>query len=136
MAAAAAVHGHYWSSAGTQPYWRQTEPRSSSPSVFSIPTRGWPIPSGSVISEPPVRPRVGNPPRTDISKPLLCFLCYGLGHFLADCPRLPGTLQREAAENRAAYQRSQETDKVRLTPAAPEDSSPSGDIPPRLPPPR
>jgi hypothetical protein len=88
-----------------------------------------------VISEPPVRPRVGNPPRTGISKPL-CFLCYGLGNFLADCPRLPGTLQREEAENRAAYQRSQETDKVRLTPAAPEDSSPSGDIPPPLPPPR
>jgi hypothetical protein len=26
MAAAAAAHGHYWSSPGTQPSWRQTEP--------------------------------------------------------------------------------------------------------------
>jgi hypothetical protein len=41
IAAAAAANRHYWSSPGTQPSWRQTEPRSSSPSVVSIPTRGW-----------------------------------------------------------------------------------------------
>jgi hypothetical protein len=45
-------------------------------------------------------------------------------------------MQREAAENRAAYQRSQEAAKFRLTPSAPEGSTPSGDIPPPLPPPR
>jgi hypothetical protein len=56
--------------------------------------------------------------------------------FLADCPRLPSTMQRESAENMAAYQRSQEAAKVRLTPSAPEGSQPSGDIPPPLPPPR
>jgi hypothetical protein len=77
---------------------------------------------------------VGNPPRTGISKPLLCFLCYEMGHFLADCPRLPSTLQREAADNMAAYHRSQEAAKVRLTPSAPEGSPPSGEIPPPFPP--
>jgi hypothetical protein len=59
-----------------------------------------------------------------------------VGHFLADCPRLPSTLQREAAEKKAAYQRSQEAAKVRLTPSAPEGSAPSGEIPPPLPQPR
>jgi hypothetical protein len=136
MAAATAAHGHYWSSPGTHPSWIQTEPRSSSPSVLSITTRGWASPSGSVLFEPPFRPRVVNPPRTGISKPLLCFLCYEVGHFLDDCPRLPSTLQREPAENRAAYQRSQEAAKVRLTPSAPEGSAPSGEIPPPLPQPR
>jgi hypothetical protein len=76
MAAAPAAHGYYWGSPGTQPTWRQTEPRYySSPSVVSIPTRGWASPGGSVISKPPVSPRVGNPPRTGMSKLLLCFLC-------------------------------------------------------------
>jgi hypothetical protein len=59
-----------------------------------------------------------------------------VGHFLADCPRLPITLQRDAAENRAAYQRYQEAVKVRLTPSTPEGSPPSGEIPPPLPTPR
>jgi hypothetical protein len=90
--AASAAHGYFWGSPGTQPSWRQTESRSSSPRVFSIPTRGWASPGGSISFEPPVRPRVGNPPRTGISKPLLCFLCYEMGHFLADCSRLPSTL--------------------------------------------
>jgi hypothetical protein len=45
-------------------------------------------------------------------------------------------MQREAAKNRAAYQRSQEAAKVRLTSSATEGSSPSGEIPPPLPPPR
>jgi hypothetical protein len=125
MAAAAAAHGPYWSSPGTQPSWRLTEPRCSSPRVVFIPTRGLDSPGGSVFSEPPVRPRVGNPPRTGISKPLLCFLCYEVGNFLADCPRLPSTLQREAADNRAAHQRSQEAANFRLPPSAPEGSAPS-----------
>jgi hypothetical protein len=30
MAPASAAHGYYWGSPGTQPSWRQTEPRSSS----------------------------------------------------------------------------------------------------------
>jgi hypothetical protein len=59
-----------------------------------------------------------------------------MGKFLADCPWLPSTLLREAAENRAAYQRSQEAAKVMLTPSAPEGSSLSGEIPPPIPPPR
>jgi hypothetical protein len=136
MAAAPAAHGNYWGSPGTQPSWRQTVPRSSSPSVVSVPTRGWASPGGSVISEPPVRPRVGNLPRTGITKPLLCFLCYEMGNLLADCTRLPSTLQTEAAENRAAYQRYQEAAEVRPTPYTPKGSSPSGDIPPPLPPSR
>jgi hypothetical protein len=127
----------------TLPFWPNfgdfTTPRFTvlqSPSVVSIPTRGWASPGGSVLSEAPVRPWVGNPPRTGISKPLLCFLCYEMGHFLAECPRFPSTLQREAAENRAAFQRSQEAAKVSLTPSAPECSHPSGEIPPPLAPPR
>jgi hypothetical protein len=89
-----------------------------------------------VMSEPPSRPRVGYPPRTGISKPPLCFLCYEVGHFLADCPRLPSTLQREAAENRAAYQRAQEAAKIRHTPTAADRSPRSGDLSPPLPPPQ
>jgi hypothetical protein len=45
-------------------------------------------------------------------------------------------MQREAAENRDAYQRSKEAAKVRPTLSAPEGSPRSGDIPPPLPPPR
>jgi hypothetical protein len=136
VAAAHAVNGYSWSPPGAHSSWKQTDPRSSSPSVVSIPTRGWASPGGSVVSEPPFRPRVGNPPRTGISRPPLCFLCYEVGHFLADCPRLPGTLQREAAENRAAYQRSQEAAKMSHTPSAADRSPRSGDGPPPLPPPQ
>jgi hypothetical protein len=136
MAAATAANGHLWSPPGTQPFCRETDPRSSSPSVVSIPARAWASPGGSVVSEPPIRPRVGNPPRTGISKPPLCFLCYEAGHFLADCPRLSSTLQRAAAENCAAYQRSQEAVKINPTSYAVERSPRSGDIPPPLPPPR
>jgi hypothetical protein len=136
MATVPAANGYSWSSPGTQPSWRQTDPRSNSPSVVSIPTRGWASPGGSVISEPSVRPRVGTFPRTGVSKPPLCFLCYEVGHFLADCPRLPSTLQREAAENRAAYQRSQEAAKIKPASYAAERSPRSGDSPPPLPPPR
>jgi hypothetical protein len=74
-------------------------PRSPSPSVVSIPTRGWASPGGSVRSEPPAR--------TGVTKPVLCFLCYEPGHYLAECPRLPAVLQREATANREAYQRGQ-----------------------------
>jgi hypothetical protein len=136
VAAAHAVNGYSWSLPGAQSSWKQTNPRSSSPSVVSIPTRGWASPGGSVVSEPFFRPRVGNPPRTGISKPSICFLCYEVGHFLADCPRLSGTLQREAAENRAAYQRAQEAAKIRRTPTAADRSPRSGDLPPPIPPPQ
>jgi hypothetical protein len=136
MAGASAAHGYYWGSPGTQTSWRQTEPRFSSPSVVSIPTREWDSPSGSFFSEPPVRPRLGNTPRTGISKPILCFLCSEPGHFLAESPLLPSTLQRESSENRAAYQRYHEAAKGKLTPSVPEGSFPSGEIPPPLHPPR
>jgi hypothetical protein len=79
--------------------WKPPMPRSPSPSVVSIPTRGWASPVGSVRSEPSAR--------TGITKPVLCFLCYEPGHYLAECPRLPAVLQREATANREAYQRGQ-----------------------------
>ena len=79
--------------------WKPPTPRSPSPSVVSIPTRGWASPAGSVRSEPPAR--------TGVTKPILCFLCYESGHYLAECPRLPVVLQREATANREAYQRDQ-----------------------------
>jgi hypothetical protein len=95
----------YYSPSGTpsgssRQHWRPPMPRSPSPSVVSIPTRGWASPGGSVRSEPPAR--------TGISKPILCFLCYEAGHYLAECPRLPAVLQREATANREAYQRTRE----------------------------
>jgi hypothetical protein len=95
----------YYSPSGTpsgssRQHWRPPMPRSPSPSVVSIPTRGWASPGGSVRSEPPAR--------TGISKPILCFLCYEAGHYLAECPRLPAVLQREATANREAYQRNRE----------------------------
>lgn len=95
----------YYSTSGTpsgssRQQWRPPMPRSPSPSVVSIPTRGWASPGGSVRSEPPAR--------TGISKPILCFLCYEAGHYLAECPRLPAVLQREATANREAYQRNRE----------------------------
>jgi hypothetical protein len=67
--------------------------------VVSIPTRGWGSPGGSVRSEPPAR--------TGVTKPVICFLCYEPGHYLAECPRLPAVLQREATANREAYKRGQ-----------------------------
>ena len=95
----------YYSPSGTQSgssrqHWRPPMPRSPSPSVVSIPTRGWASPGGSVKSDPLAR--------TGISKPILCFLCYEAGHYLAECPRLPAVLQREATANREAYQRNRE----------------------------
>ena len=95
----------YYSPSGTpsgssRQHWRPPMPRSPSPSVVSIPTRGWASPGGSVKSDPLAR--------TGISKPILCFLCYEAGHYLAECPRLPAVLQREATANREAYQRNRE----------------------------
>ena len=95
----------YYSPSGTpsgssRQHWRPPMPRSPSPSVVSIPTRGWASPGGSIKSDPLAR--------TGISKPILCFLCYEAGHYLAECPRLPAVLQREATANREAYQRNRE----------------------------
>jgi hypothetical protein len=56
MAAAPAAHCYYWGSPSTPTSWRQTEARSSSPSVVSIPKREWASPGVSVISEPPEGP--------------------------------------------------------------------------------
>jgi hypothetical protein len=83
---------------------------SSSPSpllsVVSFPTRGWASPAGSVMSAPtacyPEGPQ-GIPPRTSPLKQAMCQLCYGGGHFLLDCPRLPAEVRREAAANLEAY---------------------------------
>jgi hypothetical protein len=33
----------------------------------------------------------------------MCYLCYGDGQFLLDCPRLLAEVRREAAANREAY---------------------------------
>jgi hypothetical protein len=33
----------------------------------------------------------------------MCYLCYGDGHFLLNCPRLPAEVSSEAAANREAY---------------------------------
>jgi hypothetical protein len=75
-------------------------------SAVSFPTRGWASPSGSVMSAPTARypqgPQ-GLPPRTSPVKQAICYLCYGGGHFLLDCPRLPAEVRREAAANREAY---------------------------------
>jgi hypothetical protein len=74
--------------------------RSPSSSVVSISTRGWASPGGSTRSEPPARTR--------ISEPILCFLCFEAGHYLAECPRLPAVIQREATASHEAYQRDRE----------------------------
>jgi hypothetical protein len=134
LAAAPAAPGHYRGSPGTQPSWRQTGARSSSPSVVSIPTRGLSSPGGSVLSELPRKtPGRISPAHGYLEAPPLFPLLWDTKF----PSRLPtASMQREAAENRAAYQRSQEAAKVRLTPAAPEDSPPSKDIPPPIPLPR
>jgi hypothetical protein len=75
-------------------------------SAVSFPTRGWASPGGSVMSAPTVRYTQGPqglPPRTSLLKQAICYLCYGGGHFLLDCPRLPAEVRREAAANREAY---------------------------------
>jgi hypothetical protein len=88
-----------------RPSWGSSS-RSPSQSVVSIPTRGWTSPSGSVMSEPIQKVVPTHPSRVGVNKPPICFLCYGQGHFLAECPRLPPVLQKEAANNREAFQRN------------------------------
>ena len=86
-----------------RPSWQSTS-RSPSPSAASIPTRGWISPGGSVMSEPVHRHRYAGPPRVGNAISVLCFLCYTPGHVLADCPRLPSSLQKEDKNNREAWQ--------------------------------
>jgi hypothetical protein len=50
------------------------------------------------------RHRYAGPPRVGDTLSVLCLLCYTKGHMLADCPRLPTSLQREDKENREAWQ--------------------------------
>ena len=88
-----------------RPTWRSSY-GSPSPSVVSVPTRGWVSPGGSVMSEPQARQAYAGPPRVGVAKATLCFLCYKQGHMLAECPRLPSTLQQEARQNRQTWQRS------------------------------
>jgi hypothetical protein len=47
-----------------------------------------------------------SPSRVGGNKPPICFLCYGPGQVLAECPRLPAVLQKEAADNREAFQKN------------------------------
>jgi hypothetical protein len=99
----AQAHARVDSSSTTQrPSWQSTS-RSPSPRVASIPTRGWISPRGSVMSEHLNRHRYAGPPRVEDTLSVLCLLCYTQGHILADCPRLPTSLQREAKENREAW---------------------------------
>jgi hypothetical protein len=56
------------------------------------------------MSEPLNRHRYAGPPRVGDTLSVLCFLFYNQGHTLADCPRLPTSLQKEAKENREAWQ--------------------------------
>ena len=86
------------------PYgYNRSSPRSSSPradnSVISIPTRGWESPTASVVSAPTGGRRQ---PRT-VTRPPLCFACYQKGHFLMDCPHLPGPVREFAVALRARY---------------------------------
>jgi hypothetical protein len=115
------------------PTWRKAETVSLSPSVVSIPTRGWASPGGSVFSETPSTTQSGYPPLTGISKSPLYFLCYQVGNFLADCPRLSGNLQKEASGNRAAYLRSQDVKNRQIHQAA-DRATRFGDYNHRLPP--
>jgi hypothetical protein len=96
--------------------WPTSTSRSPSPSVVSIPTRGWNSPAGSVTSDHQTRSGPTLSPKWNPSRPPLCFLCYVHGHFLAECPRLPETLQREAVENRAAYERNRNPEGTRSLP--------------------
>jgi hypothetical protein len=100
----AQAHTRADSSSITQrPSWQSTS-WSPSPIFASIRTRGWIIPGGSVMSEPLNRHRYTGPPLVGDTLSVLCLLCYTQEHILADCPRLPTSLQREAKENREAWQ--------------------------------
>jgi hypothetical protein len=74
-------------------------------SVGSVPTRGWASPAGSVRVEPVV-PHVASSPRSGVSKPPLCYVCYQLGHYLADCPMLSEETRRLSQRNREAHMRT------------------------------
>jgi hypothetical protein len=101
----AAVHA-LWA---TQPAQARTlSSPSPSSSTVSIPTRGWASPVGSTMSAQAARYSPGPPghlPRVSPAKPAMCYLCYGPGHFIMDCPRLPSDVRREANENRDAFYR-------------------------------
>jgi hypothetical protein len=88
------------------PSWQMT-PSSRSPpaSVVSIPSRGWASPAGSVRAQPAL-PRGGSLPRPVIRRPPLCYVCYQLGHWLADCPSLPVEVRRAAQQNREIHLRA------------------------------
>jgi hypothetical protein len=99
-----------------QPFWQSTR-RYPSPSVASIPTRGWTSPGGSVISEPVMRSHdpqgYSRPMYTGVARSELCFLCYQREHMLAECPSLPGSLQAAVRENRHIWEREQQTGGIR-----------------------
>ena len=87
--------------------WSVTSaPQSPPVSAVSIPTRGWTSPAGSVRVGP-VRGHPNQGPRSGITCPPLCFMCYCHGHYLSDCPKLPPELRLEAQGNRETYQRRQ-----------------------------
>jgi hypothetical protein len=88
----------------TRSQWPLPTPSPPGSSI-SVPTRGWASPGGSVMSVPAVGPPPGFPPRPAPVWPVMCYLCYGPGHYLMDCPRLPPHVRKEAAANRDAYQR-------------------------------
>jgi hypothetical protein len=81
----------------------ESSSRSPSPSVVSIPTRGWVSSGGSVMSEPMQRTRSISPSRVGGNKPPICFLWDR--PLLAECPRLPPVPQKEAADNREYFQK-------------------------------
>jgi hypothetical protein len=78
------------------PSWQMTpSSRSPSASVVSIPSRGWASPAGSVRAQPAL-PLGGSLPLPGIRRPPLCYVCYQLGHWFADCPSLPVEVRRAA----------------------------------------
>jgi hypothetical protein len=83
--------------------WQMT-PSSRSPpaSVVSIPSRGWASPAGSVRAQPAL-PRGRSLQRPRIRRPPLCYVCYQLGHWLADFSSLPVEVRRAAQQNREAH---------------------------------
>jgi hypothetical protein len=91
------------------PYWYNRLQSTTSPSpevsVFSVPTRGWDIPSASVVSAPIGGSRIplGFPRQN------MCFMCYKPGHVISDCPQLPGKVREQAAHNRALYHKTSPT---------------------------
>ena len=102
-----------------QPSGRAFSSPSPPLSAMSFPTRGWASPSESVMSAPSGRFPSGPkrlPPYPSPTKRAMCYLCYGGGHFLLDCPRLPSEVRREAAANREAYlQQSPQAGPLQVT---------------------